>query len=156
MRWYAPLQPWFDKSWKPGDLKWSTKRGRRTIRQEGATLRISVLPESPHMSCHLASVTLLFVLAANTVIAAETEAAPAVDAVPTGDVERMTPAQLRALLAKLDGQRAVTRDENAAASRRIEELEQRNAALNAKKAEVDARLAEVLERVASMEAARKD
>lgn len=110
------------------------------------------------MSCRLASLALLFVLAADTVIAAESEtkAAPAVDAVPTGDVERMTPAQLRALLAKLDGQRAVTRDENAAASRRIEELEQRNAALNAKKAEVDARLAEVLERVASMEAARKD
>lgn len=110
------------------------------------------------MSCRLASVALLFALAADTVIAAETEtnAAPAVDAVPTGDVERMTPAQLRAQLARLDRQRAATRDENAAAIRRIEELEQRNAAINAKKAEVEARLAEVLERLASLEAARKD
>ncbi len=108
------------------------------------------------MSCRLACVALFFALAADTVIGAETESVPAVDAVPTGDVERMTPAQLRAQLAKLDRQRAATRDENAAAIRRIEALEQRNAVLNAKKAEVEARLAEVLERLATLEAARKD
>lgn len=110
------------------------------------------------MSFRLASIALLIALAADTGIAAETEtdAAPAVDAVATGDVERMTPAQLRSLLVKLDRQRAATRDENAAAIRRIEELEQRNTALNAKKADVEARLAEVLERLASLEAVPKN
>lgn len=128
------------------------------IRQEGVTLRNFVLPESPQMSCRLACVALFFAFAADTVIGAETkaEAVPAVDAVTAGDDERMTPAQLRAQLAKLDRQRAATRDENAAAIRRIEALEQRNAVLNAKKAEVEARLAEVLERLASLEATRKE
>lgn len=123
---------------------------------EGARLRTLVLPESPHMSCRLASVALFLFLAANAIFAAEIDAETALDGVPTVDVGRMTPAQLRALQARLDRQSAAIRDENAAASRRIEELERRNAALNAQQADVDARLSTVLERLASLEAARRD
>ena len=100
------------------------------------------------MSCRLASVALVFALAAHIGMAAGTEPAPA------GDVDRMTPAQLRELQAKLDRQSAAARGENAALSRRIEELEQRNAALGAKKADLEARLADVLERLSRLEAPR--
>lgn len=102
------------------------------------------------MSCRVASVALFFTLAVGTGIAAET------DTVTAGDVERMTPAQLHALQAKLDRQRAAAHGENAALRRRIEELEHRNAAHGAKQADIDARLADVLERMASLKAAPKD
>ena len=102
------------------------------------------------MSCRLAPVALVLALATHTGVAAETEAA-------TADLDRMTPAQMRAMKARLDRQSATTRGENEALSRRIGELEQRNAALGSKKADLEARLTDVLERLAKLEtAARKN
>lgn len=100
------------------------------------------------MSFRLAHVALVFAFATHSVWAADAEVAP--------DLDRMTPAQMRAMKAKLDRQGAAARGENEALNRRIEELEQRNAALGSKKADLEARLADVLARLAQLEAAPKN
>jgi Skp family chaperone for outer membrane proteins len=100
------------------------------------------------MPCRAASLALILAFIASPGFAAQT------DAVATADVERMTPAQLRALQAKLDKERASSREQNAMLSRRVQELERRHLAQGAKKAELEARLADVRERLARLKEAQ--
>lgn len=99
------------------------------------------------MICRLAAAALLVALGVTPVVAA--------DNAPSPDVERMTPAELRKLQTELDRKSAVTREENAALSLRIQELEQANVALGKKKLDLEAKLADVLARLAALETARK-
>lgn len=97
---------------------------------------------------------LLLALGAPALAAAQatTPARPA----PGDDLERLSPIELRALKGQVDQQIATTREENAAAQRRIDELEQRNAELDTRKAELDAKLADVLEQLKQLEGERSE
>lgn len=100
------------------------------------------------MPARAARVALILAFAVLPAAGVAAEAAGATAA----DLERMTPAQLRALQAKLARERAASREQNAALSRRIQALERRNAAHAERKADLEARLAEVRERLASLQA----